>query len=151
MAAVYPAAQIRAERVFLTEQQRGRAADLSQVRIPSPLIARYLAIRAEQVVGRAYVDTHVVRTKKESLLICLDASGKVRRIEVTAFLEPREYMASQAWYSQYLRRGFGDASSFHRSIRPIIGATLTSSAANEALRRVLAIDQVLQSESQTGE
>ena len=151
LSAAYPGAQIRAERIFLTERQWGHAADLSKVRIRSPLIARYVAIRDGQVAGRAYVDTHVVRTKKESLLICLDSAGAVLRIEVTAFLEPREYMASPAWYKQYSDRTLRDAKSFHRSIRPIIGATLTVSAANEALRRVLAIDQVLQLEIQSGE
>ncbi len=148
--AAYPAARIRAERVFLTDQQRRRAAKLAKVDIPSPLIARYVALRADRMVGRAYVDTHVVRTKKESLLICLDESGKVQRIEVTAFLEPPEYLASPDWYAQYESRELSDELSLNRAIRPIVGATLTSLAANQAVRRVLAIDQVLQAESQSG-
>ena len=150
LAAAYPSARIRSERVFLTEQQRLRAEELAKVTIPSPLIARYVALRADRVVGRAYVDTHVVRTKKESLLICLDESGKLRRIEVTAFLEPPEYLASPDWYAQYDNRGLSDDLSLNRAIRPIVGATLTSLAANRAVRRVLAIDQVLQAESQPG-
>ena len=150
LAAAYPSARVRAERVFLTEQQRLRAAKLAKVRIPSPLIARYVAFQEDRVVGRAYVDTHVVRTKKESLLICLDESGKLQRIEVTAFLEPPEYLASPDWYAQYTSRGLSDELSLNRAIRPIVGATLTSLAANQAVRRILAIDQVLQTESQTG-
>ena len=150
LAAAYPSARIRSERVFLTVQQRRRAAELAKVDIPSPLIARYVAHREDRVVGRAYVDTHVVRTKKESLLICLDGTGKVQRIEVTAFLEPPEYLASPDWYAQYRNRGLSEELSLNRSIRPIVGATLTSLAANRAVRRVLAIDQVLQTESEPG-
>ena len=36
------------------------------------IYARYVARRGGAVVGRAYVDTHVVRTKRESLLISVD-------------------------------------------------------------------------------
>lgn len=150
LAAAYPSARIRSERVFLTEQQRLRAAELARVGVPSPLIARYVAFKEDRVVGRAYVDTHVVRTKKESLLICLDESGKLQRIEVTAFLEPPEYLASPDWYAQYTNRELSDELSLNRAIRPIVGATLTSLAANRAVRRILAIDQVLQKEPQSG-
>ena len=96
------------------------------------------------------MDTHVVRTKKESLLICLDESGKFQRIEVTAFLEPPEYLASPDWHARYTSRELSDELSLNRAIRPIVGATLTSLAANQAVRRILAIDQVLQKEPQSG-
>lgn len=148
LALAFPGAEIRAERLFLTEKQQKEAAKLAAVEIPSALIARYVALRDKKEVGRAYVDTHVVRTKKESLLICLDAAGQVKRIEVTAFLEPIEYRASSAWYSQYHGKVLDDQLNLQRSIRPIAGATLTAMAANQAVRRVLAIDQILQEELQ---
>jgi len=53
------------------------------------------------VVGRAYVDTHSVRTKKESLLIILDAAGVLRRVEITAFFEDPEHRAPESFYRQY--------------------------------------------------
>jgi hypothetical protein len=140
---VYPGATIRADRVFLTEAQKATAAALSDADISSPLIARYVATAGGKVVGRAYVDTHVVRTKNESLLICLDESGRVKRVEVTAFLEPPEFQGSEAWYAQYQGKALTDDLNVHRAIRPLAGATLTSSATTRAVRRVLAIDQVL--------
>lgn len=143
LASVFPGAEIRSERVFLTQEQQERAAALARVEIPSRLIARYLAFRQGRPVGRAYVDTHVVRTKKESLLVCLGPDGKVRHIEVTAFLEPREYQASPAWYSQFYSRDLQDDLRLQGAIRSLAGATLTALAANQAVRRVLAIDRVL--------
>ncbi|MBI4456779.1 MAG: FMN-binding protein [Acidobacteria bacterium] len=143
LAAVFPGVTIRAERIFLTEEQRKAAAALGGVEVPSTLVARYSALKDGRVVGRAYVDTHVVRTKKESLLICLDENGNVKRIEVTAFLEPSEYQARPAWYGQYRGKGLNDDLNLQRAIRPIAGATLTALAANQAVRRVLAIEQIL--------
>lgn len=139
----YPGAEIRAERVFLSAAEKDAAQRLSGEEISSSLVARYVARREGRVIGRAYVDTHVVRTKKESLLICLDAEGAVRRIEVTAFLEPPEYLASAPWYAQFAGRKLNDDLRMSRGIRPIAGATLTAQAATDAVRRALAIDRAL--------
>ena len=144
LAAVYPGASIRAERVFLTPAQQKEALTLADADVASALVARYIASRDGKVVGRAYVDTHVVRTKKESLLVSLDQDGKVVRVDVTAFFEPTEYRASEAWLRQYRDRTLTDDVAVNRAIRPIAGATLTARAANDAVRRVLAIDSVLQ-------
>ena len=64
------------------------------------------------------------------------------RIDVTAFLEPGEYRASDAWLRQYRDRVLDDDLGVNRAIRPIAGATLTARAINSAVRRVLAIDEV---------
>lgn len=143
LAGAYPGAQIRAEQVFLTDAQMKQAATAARTDVASPLVARYIASRDGTVVGRAYVDTHTVRTKKESLLISLDATGRVIRVDVTAFLEPSEYRASEPWLRQYRGRPLDEDLDIDRTIRPIAGATLTARATNAAIRRVMAIDQIL--------
>lgn len=144
LAQVYPGAEIRAERIFLTPAQVTEVARRAGTDPASALVARYLAARNGQAVGRAYVDTHTVRTKNESLLIALDAHGRVMRVDVTAFLEPSEFRAPAAWLGQYRGRALEDDLAVNRAIRPIAGATLTARAANNAVRRVLAIDELLQ-------
>ena len=143
LAQVFPGAEIRAERVFLTEDQRSAAGAQSGVDVPSLLIARYIATDDGNLVGTAYVDTHVVRTKNESLLISLDPEGQIKRIEVTAFLEPPQYMAPEAWLAQYEGQTLNPDLNLNRTIRPIAGATLTARATTAAVRRVLAINRVL--------
>ena len=143
LAAVYRGAEIEGERVFLTQKEVEEVAKRAGVEVESPLVARYIARKGGKVIGRAYVDTHIVRTKKESLLVCLDAEGKILRIEVTAFLEPPEYKPSQAWYGQYGKKGLSDDLHLGRGIHPVAGATLTAIATNRAARRVLAIDAAL--------
>jgi hypothetical protein len=143
LAAVYPRATIRAEQVFLTDAERKQAAAQAHGEIPSALVARYIAAEDNRVIGRAYIDTHTVRTKRETLLISLDASGRVKRVDVTAFLEPGEYRAPEAWLRQYSNRVLDDELGLQRAIRPIAGATMTARAATAAVRRALAIDAVL--------
>ena len=144
LAGVFPGAAFEAERVFLTRGQMAAIGELARGEVDSGLVARYVVTRGGQVVGRAYVDTHIVRTKRESLLISLVADGSVRRVDVTAFLEPPDYLASERWLRQYDRRRLDDDLALQRAIRPIAGATLTATATNLAVRRVLAIDQVLE-------
>ncbi|MEW5976608.1 MAG: FMN-binding protein [Acidobacteriota bacterium] len=150
LAMIFPGATWKAERVFLTEEQRRQAGKIAGGDIPTALLARYLVFKDGVPWGRAYVDTHIVRTKKESLLICLDERGYVKRVEVTAFLEPTEYQASPKWYGQFEGRPLSDELSLQRAIRPIAGATLTAAAANGAVRRILAIDGVLQERTSGG-
>jgi hypothetical protein len=143
LAAVYPGATVRAEQVFLTPSQQKQVLTRGGVDVPSALVARYVATRDGQETGRAYIDTHTVRTKRESLLVSLDSEGRVLRVDVTAFLEPAEYRAPDVWLRQYRQHVLDDELEINRAIRPLAGATLTARAANDAVRRVLAIDELL--------
>lgn len=143
LALAYPGATIAPERVFLTPDQQKRAAEAAGQPVASALVGRYVATRDGQVVGRAYVDTHTVRTKKETVLVSLDETGVVRRVDITAFLEPPEYQAPPAFVQQYRGRPLSEDLRLQRAIRPIAGATLTANAVTDAVRRVLAIDAVL--------
>ena len=144
LAAVFPNAELVTERIFLTGEQVERVAEVSGEKMSGQLFARYVAVVDGEVVGRAYIDTHVVRTKRESLLISLEPDGRVRRIDMTAFLEPPEYQAAPGWLRQYYGRLLGEDISLRRAIRPIGGATLTARAVTAAVRRVLALDMVLE-------
>ena len=57
-----------------------------------------------------------------------------------------EYRVSDEWTRQYDDRPLDGDLDLKRAIRPIAGATLTAVATNQAVRRVLAIDRVLESE-----
>lgn len=146
LAAMFPGSQIHSKTVFLTKAQIEKAQTLSGEEITSALIARYEIFKDENLVARAYVDTHSVRTKKESLLIVLDPERKVLRIEVTASEEPPEYRAAPEWYQQYHGKSLDDDLYVDRAIRPLAGATLTGIAANQAVRRIMAIDKALEHE-----
>ena len=143
IAGVFPGAEIHSQTLFLTPTQQREAAKLSGVEIPTTLFASYTISSNGRVLGRAYVDTHVVKTKRESLLIILDAAGLLLRIETTASLEGPEHQAPRSWYQQYEGKQLSEDLYINRAIRPIAGATLTAQAANQAARRILAIDSVL--------
>ena len=116
LTAVYPGATVRAEQVFLTPSQRKQVLMRGDTdELPTP-VTRYVATKDGKVIGRAYVDTHAVGTRQESLLISLDATGQVLRIDDLAT----------------------------NRARPIAGAALAARETTIAVRRIQAIDAVLE-------
>ena len=148
LAAVYPGATVTRDRVILTREQMGAVAALARVGMQGRIFPRYIA-RDEDgaVVGRAYIDTHTPKTERQSLLISLDTRGRIIRVDVTVFFEPAQYMAPQDWLRQFDGEVLHDGLAIRRGIRRIAGSSFTGRAISDAVRRVLALDQVLQAES----
>ena len=144
LAAVYPGAEVTRDRVILTRQQMAAVAALARVGMQGRIFPRYVARRDGVVVGRAYVDTHTPKTERQSLLVSLDTGGRVKRVDVTVFFEPAQYMAPQDWLRQFDGRVLRDDLRVRRGIRPIAGSSFTGRAISDAVRRVLALDRVLQ-------
>jgi hypothetical protein len=119
LAQLFPGAAFIRETVFLTEAERRDVEEVSGVKMETALVGLYRVRRDGRELARAYVDTHVVRTKKESLLVVIDDKGEVRRIETTAFLEPLEYKAPGA---RSISGPGWRRPAVNRSIRPLAGA-----------------------------
>ncbi|HEX4962575.1 MAG TPA: FMN-binding protein [Thermoanaerobaculia bacterium] len=140
---VFGDAKVEHQTVFLTTGQRAQAQKLAGGEIKSALVNPYRATRDGKEVGTAYFDSHVVRTLPETLMVVVDPQGKVSRVEVLAFAEPEDYLPPGRWYGQFLGNGLSDELALGRRIRSVTGASLTARATTEAVRRVLAIHQVL--------
>jgi hypothetical protein len=143
----FPDAAIERQTLFLSDEQRDRVAEESGAEVSSALATRYVARGGDGAVrGWAYLDTHRVRTLPETLMVVLDADGTVRRVEVVTFREPLEYMPRKGWYEQYEGQELDDDLALKRDIRPVTGATLTARATTEAVRRALALHEVMAEE-----
>jgi hypothetical protein len=129
---------------FLTAAQQQETKKLAHCPDPpDALVSYYVGMREGKVVGTAYFDTHRVRTMPETILVLVDPSGAVSRIEVLSFQEPEDYLPLPQWYAQFPGRPLDDELSLKRAIRPVAGATLTTNATTDAVRRVLALHRVL--------
>jgi len=128
---------------FLTPAQRSEIEGQAKSAIESDLLTVYVGHRNGSVVGYAILDTHVVRTLPETLLIVLGADGRVTATYVLAFYEPTEYMANEQWLRQFGDRRHAKDLKVGGEIAAITGSTLTSHAVTAAVRRALAIYDVL--------
>jgi Na+-translocating ferredoxin:NAD+ oxidoreductase RnfG subunit len=139
----FTGSEVARRTAYLTQEQVRRARALSGVEVTSALVTYYQAKRAGRVVGTAYFDTHRVRTLPETLMIVVDPQGKVARMEVISFREPEEYLPRGAWYEQFRGKALDRDLQLKRDIHPVTGATLTARATTDAVRRVLALHQVI--------
>jgi FMN-binding domain. len=92
-------------------------------------------------LGYAAIESHKVRTKPETVLIVLDAQGQLTQVQTLAFHEPPEYEPTKRWYAQMYQLPL-DEISFRAKVQGISGATLSSRAAIDSVRKVLAVYQV---------
>jgi uncharacterized protein with FMN-binding domain len=71
-------------------------------------------------------------------MIVLTPDGQLSRIEMLAFHEPPEYQPPARWFEKLYRRPLEDLR-LNQGVDAISGATLSSRAAVDGARKVLAI------------
>jgi hypothetical protein len=138
LALAFPAAQVAAQTVFLTEEQARAVKDRTGQEPPSKLFTFYTAKRDGTTVGYGVIETHVVRTLPEAVLVVLSPAGAIDRILMLAFYEPPEYRPPDRWLQQFQGRTAGDGRDWRvgRDVHGLTGATLTAHAMTDALRRI---------------
>ena len=142
--AAYPGAKIERVTCVLTPKQRERVGKLgAQPAYPRKTTFAYVAKKDGKVLGTAFFDSHVVRTKRETLMLLVAPDGTVAGSEIIAFQEPPEYIAQDSFYQSLEGRTQGRALQLGRGLDGTTGATMTCSAVADAARRVLALHEVL--------
>ncbi len=121
--------EVKTKTQILTETQIKALKDkFSFKKKPRPLVQTYILKNSGKIAGYGIVDTHIVRTKSESLLFVFSPTGELLNIEVLAFFEPPEYKPSDNLLkvSQNYNNKLGQEISIQT------GATLTSYALDKA-------------------
>ncbi len=140
----FPGCRVQRETVYLTKAQLTAITDLSGEPVASALTSRYVIQRDGALAGTVYLDTHLVRTLEETVMVVVRPDGSVGRVEVLAFREPPDYLPRDGWYRQFDGRALDDDLRLNRGVRAVTGATLTARATTSAVRRVLALHRTLE-------
>lgn len=143
LASVFPGCRIERQTLFPSEEQLAAAGASAGTPVRTNVVYPYVAWADSGWVGTAYFDTHVVRTLPQVLMVAVDPTGAVQRVEVLSFQEPPEYMPKAGWYAQFAGRVLDAELALRRGIRPMTGATLSARTTVDAVRRVLALHHVL--------
>lgn len=139
------ATTIERRTAFLDDRQlaAARRGAGSGVEVKPGVVVHYVARRGDQPLGVAYFDAHRVRTLPEVLMIVVSPRGAVDRIEILRFSEPPEYRAPERWLELFEGEALTEQLAVRRGIPNITGASLTSRAVTEAVRRVLALHRAI--------
>jgi len=136
-------ARLEQKNVFLTDAQVDAVETQARARLEHARVSVYQASRADTVVGRAYLDTHRVRSQHATLLVVVGPDGRTRNVEILAFHEPEDYRPPSRWLRTLVGRDLSQPLQPGADVDAISGATLSVRATTAAVRRVLAIDRVL--------
>jgi hypothetical protein len=139
----FPKCEIERQVRYLTKEQRAQVAKRAAVDFESAVVYLYRATKDGKLVGTAYFDSHQVRSFREILMVVIAPDGSIRRIEVLAFAEPREYLPRDVWYEQFEKRKLDDDLQLNRGIHNLTGATLSGRATVSCARRLLALHEML--------
>lgn len=139
----FPKAKFERKSLILSKDQRKEVTKLAGRKPSSSRFRPYRAIQDKKVLGTVYFDTRKVRSKAQTLMIVVDPDGKIARIEVLRFDEPREYLAPAIWMGQLKGKSLSDSLKIKGDLTNVTGATLTAHANVHAVREVLAAHHVL--------
>jgi hypothetical protein len=131
------AEQLVAKDVILTDALRAQIQALSRTRISDRMVTFYEARKGGELLGYAAIQSHLVRTKRETLAVIFEPDGRLRQVEIIAFLEPAEYMPPERWLAQLSGKGPQDKLAVGQDVLPITGATLSARGITEQTRWLL--------------
>ena len=139
----FPGLPTERRTLYLTKEQVAAVEKAARSRLPSAVVTVYEARSGDKLVGRAFLDTHVVRTMPETVMTVVDPGGRLRMALVLQFAEPEDYFPRERWLATFEGKALDEDLWPGRGVRRVTGSTLTVQALTEAVRRSLAIDAIV--------
>lgn len=141
---IFRNASIEVRNIILKPEQVNEIERLSGLKQKERLVSFYEAKKGDEVVGYAFIDSHIVRTKPETVLYIINPFGEMDAIEILSFSEPLEYLPHENWMGLFKGKSIDrDLIRFRRDISGITGATMTARAITDSARKTLALWKVL--------
>ncbi|MCA9511354.1 MAG: FMN-binding protein, partial [Myxococcales bacterium] len=140
LALAFPDAdRIESDTTLLSEAQVAAVEAAARSKLETRIAKFYVGWKDGERLGYAFIDVHTVRTLPEAFLVVLTPEGRVRTLRVLAFHEPLDYMPTKHWYEQFDGKGLEDPLRLGGDVHGVVGATLSSRAVTQSVRRVLAL------------
>jgi len=134
--------QVELLSLFPDENQVAKIQQDAKVKLDSGLFTFYVGKDQGKILGYAAIETSTVRTKPETLMIVLTPDGELRNVYTLAFHEPPEYQPPESWFEKLYKRPLAEMD-FNKGVDGISGATLSTRAAINSIRKVMTIYQVM--------
>ena len=135
-------AQVENVSLFPDDQQKATIEQEAKAKLDSGLFTFYVGKQQGKLLGYAAIETITVRTKPETLMIVLTPEGVVRNVYTLAFHEPPEYQPPERWFEQLSGRPLVEMD-FNKGVQGVSGATLSTRAAVNSVRKVMSIYHVM--------
>ena len=135
-------AQVETLSLFPDDQQMASIEKEAKVKLDSGMFTFYIGKEKDKILGYAAIETITVRTKPETLMIVLSPEGEVQNVFTLALHEPPEYQPPERWFEQLKHKPLPELD-FSKGVQGVSGATLSTRAAVNSVRKMLAIYQTM--------
>lgn len=135
--------QVQSRSIVLTAEQQQHIERLAAAPLEAKLVTIHTASKGTTIVGYGCIETRIVRTLPGSFLVALSPTGEVKTVMAVAFHEPEEYLPTERWLKQFDQKPLSPELQLYKGIQSIAGATLSSQSVANAVRKVLAVYQVI--------
>lgn len=129
--------------LFLDAEQLEKVQANSRSKFDSRVITYYVGKQNGQVVGYAFFEKEIVRTKETIVMVRVTPDGAIAQVEALAFMEPMDYMPAPRWFGLFDTRRLTPDLWPSKEIHMITGATLSVRAFTMCARRALATYQLI--------
>jgi len=135
-------AQVEVLSLFPDKTEIAKIETEARVKLESGMFSFYVGKKQGKILGYAAIETEIVRTKPEVLIVILTPEGEIQQVTLLAFHEPPEYQAPDRWFELFNKKPLEELD-FNKGIQGISGATLSARSALNSVRKVLAIYQTM--------
>lgn len=128
------------ENIYLSKEQRSEIEKRSKTKLYGGLALRYISKCKDGKQVFHYVDSHIVRTLNETVVITIE-DDQIKNYKVASFNEPPEYRAPDKWLAQFQGKG-AKTLKVREDIDALSGATLTVGSSIKAANRIMALHSI---------
>ena len=137
------ATRIERDSRIVRRKELAQISELARLDDLPRVVVLHIAWRDDEILGYAHIDVHNVRTRPEAFMVVLTPEGEVRSVRILAFHEPLDYLPTDSWYGQFAGKTGADRLRVGNDVHGVVGATLSTRAAADGVRRMLAFWEVL--------
>lgn len=135
----YPNHEIKKKILFLTADTINSLEQVSRSKFKNKIYTYYEVYKNNKRVNTCIIDTHILRSRTQTIFIVFDNKGKISSAEILAFYEPDEYIMSKKWLNQFGGKNLKNKLTPLKDIIKVSGATISSYETTKAMRRALSL------------
>jgi len=135
--------RVERKNIFFTDEQRKVLQQTARASFGERLYTYYIGFQGDTLLRYAFIDTHVVKSKTETVMVVVSTEGEIEFIRILAFYEPPEYMPSSSWLGQIIGKTLDDPIQIHQDVDTISGATVSTDSIASLARKVLAFHKII--------
>ena len=125
--------------VFLDDAEVAALQEKSRSEFTSRVISYYSGFKDGKLLGCAFFEDQVVRTKKTIVMVVVNPDATVNYMEALAFYEPQDYLPILRWFDLFKEKNLSPELWPGRQIHAVTGATLSVRTFTLCVRRALAL------------